>query len=261
LQWEFVDQGPIMRSFLSAVAFIAFFTFAVFCRAENPAAGKQVAASTTVKVKTDDAVKDVTLRYQIYLPNEYETKPAEKWPLVLFLHGSGERGDDIEKVKIHGPPKLAGQGKEFPFVLVSPQCPAGIRWNADELDKLIDELTTTLRIDRQRLYVTGLSMGGSGTWSLIAAQPEKFAAAMPLCGRGDLEAVEKIAKTPIWVLVGDEDKPDVVQNCKDMAVALKKAGDEAKLTVYPGLGHDCWTVTYDNPDVYEWLLSHRRTGK
>jgi predicted peptidase len=81
---------------------------------------------------------------------------------------------------------------------------------------------------------------------------------MPLCGRGDLEAADKIAKTPIWVLVGDEDKVETVQNCKDMAAALKKAGGEAKLTVYPGLGHDCWTVTYDNPEVYEWLLSHRR---
>jgi predicted peptidase len=255
------DKGPTMRRFLPLLAFIALFAFAAFCHAETPAAGKQVAASTTVKVTADDAIKDVTLRYQIYLPNEYETKASEKWPLVLFLHGSGERGDDLEKVKIHGPPKLAGQGKEFPFVLVSPQCPMGSRWNADELDKLVDELTKTLRIDRQRLYVTGLSMGGSGTWSLIGAQPEKYAAAMPLCGRGDLEAAEKIAKTPIWVLVGDEDRAETVQNCKDMAAALKKAGGEAKLTVYPGLGHDCWTVTYDNPEVYEWLLSHRRPGK
>jgi predicted peptidase len=251
-----------MHRHFAIVVFIAFFTFAVLCRAENPTAGKQVAASTTVKVKTDDAVKAVTLQYQIYLPNEYETKASEKWPLVLFLHGSGERGDDIEKVKIHGPPKLAGRGKEFPFVLVSPQCPMTMRgWNADELDKLVDELTSSFRIDRQRLYVTGLSMGGSGTWSLIRAQPEKFAAAMPLCGRGDLEAVEKLAQTPIWVLVGDQDREQTVQNCKDMAAALNKAGGEVKLTVYPGVGHDCWTETYNNPEVYEWLLSHRRAGK
>jgi predicted peptidase len=126
-----------MRTFVSAFAFVAFLSLAAISRAEAPAAGKQVATSTTVKVKADIGSKDVELSYQIYLPNEYDAKPGEKWPLVLFLHGSGERGDDVEKVKIHGPPKLAGQGKEFPFVLVSPQCPTGSRWNADELDKLV----------------------------------------------------------------------------------------------------------------------------
>ena len=250
-----------MRTFLSLVAFVALSNFSVHCRAEMPAAGKQVPSSTTVKVKADGETREATLRYWIYLPNEYDAKPSEKWPLVLFLHGSGERGDDIEKVKIHGPPKLAGQGKEFPFVLVSPQCPTGSRWNAEELDQLVDELTKALRIDRQRLYVTGLSMGGSGTWSLISAQPDKYAAAMPLCGRGDLEAAEKIAKTPIWVLIGDKDRADTVQNCRDMAAALKKAGGDVKLTVYPDLPHDCWTVTYDNPEVYEWLLAHRRAAR
>src|SRR4051812_10619394 len=102
-----------MRRFTSLIAFVALLALAGFCRADNPAAGKQVAASTTVKVEGDDGVKEVTLRYQIYLPKEYDTKTTEKWPLMLFLHGSGERGDDLEKVKIHGPPKLAGQGKEF----------------------------------------------------------------------------------------------------------------------------------------------------
>jgi predicted peptidase len=250
-----------MRSLLSLLAFLALSILPLPSRAESPAAGKQVAASTTVTVISDDAKKDVTLRYWIYLPSDYDANPSEKWPLVLFLHGSGERGDEIEKVKIHGPPKLVGQGKEFPFVLVSPQCPVGSRWNAEELDQLVDELTELFRVDGQRLYVTGLSMGGSGTWSLISAQPGKFAAAMPLCGRGDLEAAEKIAKTPIWVLVGDKDRAETVQNCRDMAAALSQAGGETKLTVYPDLPHDCWTVTYDNPEVYAWLLSHRRTAK
>src|SRR6478752_10539362 len=129
-------------------------------RGEAPAAGKQVAASTAVKAKGEDGERDVTLRYLIYLPGDYDAKPAEQWPLVLFLHGAGERGDDLEKVKIHGPPKLVSQGKEFPFVLVSPQVPTGGRWNAEELSKLVDWLTNTYRIDKQRLYVTGLSMGG-----------------------------------------------------------------------------------------------------
>ena len=234
----------------------------VVARGEAPAAGKQVAvaAATTVKVKTEDGEREVTLRYLLYLPGDYEAKPAEKWPLVLFLHGSGERGEDIEKVKIHGPPKLVSQGKTFPFVLVSPQCPTGSRWGAEELSKLVDELTNTYRIDRQRLYVTGLSMGGSGTWSLVAAYPDKFAAAMPMCGRGDLEAVEKLAKTPIWVLVGAKDSERTVQNCQEMAAALAKAGCKGRFTLYVELPHDCWTVTYNNPETYEWLLSHRLAG-
>jgi predicted peptidase len=226
-------------------------------RGEAPAAGKQVAASTAVKAKGEDGERDVTLRYLIYLPGDYDAKPAEQWPLVLFLHGAGERGDDLEKVKIHGPPKLVSQGKEFPFVLVSPQVPTGGRWNAEELSKLVDWLTNTYRIDKQRLYVTGLSMGGSGTWSLVAACPDKFAAAMPMCGRGDLEAVEKLAKTPIWVLVGAQDSERTVQNCQEMANALAKAGCEGRYTLYFELKHDCWTVTYNNPETYAWLLSHR----
>jgi len=136
--------------------------------AEMPAAGKQVSQSTTVKVKGEEGDREVTLRYWLYLPSEYDAKSTEKWPLVLFLHGAGERGDDIEKVKIHGPPKLVSKGKQFPFVLVSPQVPTGGRWNAEELAKLLDSLANTLRIDQQRLYVTGLSMGGSGTWSLVS---------------------------------------------------------------------------------------------
>jgi predicted peptidase len=227
--------------------------------AESPAPGKQVAASTKVKVKDDTGERDVSLRYWLYLPDEYDSKSATKWPLVLFLHGSGEKGDDLEKVKIHGPPKLAAEGKSFPFVLVSPQCPAGSRWNADELSKLVDALANTYRIDRERLYVTGLSMGGSGTWSLVASNPEKFAAAMPLCGRGELEAYEKLAKTPTWIFIGGKDRAETVQNCQDMAAALKKAGGDSKITLYPDLPHDCWTVTYNNPEVYEWLLSHKRT--
>jgi predicted peptidase len=146
--------------------------------AETPAPGKQVPAATTVIVDGEAGKLNVTLRYLLYLPADYDTKPSEKWPLVLFLHGSGERGDDIEKVKIHGPPNLASQGKEFPFVLCSPQCPTGSRWNAEELSKLVDELANTYRIDRRRLYVTGpknspqrCHCAAAATWSQLPSWP------------------------------------------------------------------------------------------
>jgi len=249
-----------MRRLLSIVVALAIFAscMSIAFAADSPSAGKQVEQSTTVKVPGENGERDVTLRYWLYLPEGYDTRPNEKWPLVLFLHGAGERGDDLEKVKIHGPPKLVAHGKQFPFVLVSPQVPTGDRWHADELAKLLDSLANTLRIDTQRLYVTGLSMGGSGTWSLVSAYPDKFAAAMPMCGRGDLEAVPKLAKTPIWVLVGGQDRERTVQNCEYMASALAKAGCDGRFTLYFQLPHDCWTVTYDNPQTYEWLLSHKR---
>jgi predicted peptidase len=247
-----------MRRFVLLLVSIAITTLAAPTHGEIPVAGKQVAMSTTVNVVSENEKRNVALRYLLYLPSEYATKEDDKFPLVLFLHGAGERGDDIEKVKIHGPPKLVSQGKSFPFVLVSPQVPTGGRWNAEELAKLLDELTNSYRIDKQRLYVTGLSMGGSGTWSLVAANPDRFAAAMPMCGRGDLEAADKLAKTPIWVLCGAKDREQTVQNCQDMANALAKAGCEGRFTLYFELPHDCWTVTYDNPETYKWLLSHKR---
>lgn len=248
-----------MRTFFFPSFFVLIcLSFAVSAAcADAPAAGKQVVSATTVKAKGENGERDVTMRYLLYLPAEYDANAAEKWPLVLFLHGAGERGDDIEKVKVHGPPKRVAEGWHFRFVLVSPQCPTGGRWNAEELSKLLDELTNTYRIDPQRLYVTGLSMGGSGTWSLVSAYPDKFAAAMPMCGRGDLESVEKLAKTPIWVLVGAKDREPTVQNCQDMANALAKAGCKGRFTLYFELPHDCWTVTYNNPETYSWLLSHR----
>jgi len=181
-----------------------------------------------------------------------------KWPLVVFLHGSGERGDDLEKVKIHGPPKLLAAGKDLAAVVVSPQCPTGTRWNAEELAKLVDHVANTYRVDRQRLYVTGLSMGGAGTWSLITAYPDKFAAAIPICGRGDEAAAPKLAKLPIRVFVGGKDGERTVTNCQEMTAALKKAGGDAELKLYPDLEHDCWTVTYDNPEVWIWLLAQKR---
>ena len=226
--------------------------------AADPAPGQQVASSATFKVKADDgSEKDATLHFLLRLPADYAKQADQKWPLVLFLHGSGERGSDLNKVKVHGPPKLAAAGKDLPYVLVSPQCPDGSRWNSAELVKLVDHVANTYRVDSKRLYVTGLSMGGAGTWSLITAHPEKFAAAIPICGRGDVEAAPKLAKMPIRVFVGGKDAERTVQNCQEMTAALKKAGGDAEFKIYPDLPHDCWTVTYDNPEVWKWLLAQK----
>lgn len=196
------------------------------------------------------------LNYLLSLPAEYESS-KKSWPLVLFLHGSGESGTDLEKVKIHGPPKIVEAKGPFPFILVSPQS-AGRGWNPDVLNGLLDSVMKQYRVDKDRVYVTGLSMGGFGTWTLAAAHPERFAAIAPICGGGNPEDAPKLAKLPIWVFHGGKDPTVPVRRSEEMVSALKAAGGNPKFTVYPEAGHDSWTVTYDNPEFYKWLLEQKR---
>lgn len=219
---------------------------------QEPAAGKQVEQQFVAK-KT----KGAKLGYLLYLPEDYDGQKS--MPLMLFLHGSGERGvGNLPLVKKHGPPKIVAE-KSLPFVVVSPQCPTDQRWDAAVLTELLDDIIAKYRIDESRIYLTGLSMGGSGTWSLAASDPTRFAAIAPICGRGDLESSEKLTGLPTWIFCGAKDREQTVQNAKEMAVAIKGAGGTAKLTIYPDLPHDCWTVTYDNPEFYTWLLSKKKS--
>ena len=203
---------------------------------------------------------DVTIRvemgYLLYLPKDYDTK--ESWPLVLFLHGSGERGDDLELVKKHGPPKLIAEGKEFPFIVVSPQCPKGKSWEPYELNVLLDDIVQKYKVDEERICVTGLSMGGFGTWKLAAYMPRRLAAIAPICGGGDLSSVRRLTKLPIWAFHGAKDKSVPVERTQEMIDALTKNGGTPKLTIYSEAEHDSWTETYNNPVFYEWLLAQKR---
>ena len=147
-------------------------------------------------------------------------------------------------------------GEAFPFVLVSPQCPEGIWWSVDVLCALLDEVLSKYRIDEERVYLTGLSMGGFGTWSLAMARPEQFAAIAPICGGGDPDQVRRIKDVPVWVFHGAKDGLVPVQKSEEMVRALEACGGDVKLTVYPEAAHDSWTETYDNPDLYAWFLDH-----
>ena len=207
------------------------------------------------------------LNYLLYLPKEYEAKGAKRWPLMLFLHGAGERGSDVWKVATHGPPKLITQHRDFPFIVVSPQCPEGQIWSDDVLLGLLDELLATYSVDASRVYLTGLSMGGYGTWSLGLGHPERFAAIAPICGGGELINVllasgtkaQALKTLGVWAFHGGKDPVVPLDESKRMVEALKKAGvPDVKLTVYPEAGHDSWTETYNNPEFYDWLLKHRR---
>ena len=196
------------------------------------------------------------LQYLLSFPAGYDNS-KQKWPLVLFLHGAGETGNDLEKVKTHGPPKLVETKGPFPFILVSPQCPSR-GWNPDVLNALLDSLIKEHRVDKNRVYVTGLSMGGYGTWALAAAHPEKFAAIAPICGGGNPADAGKLARLPIWVFHGGKDTTVPLQRSEEMVQAIRAAGGNPKFTIYPEAGHDSWTATYANEEFYQWLLAQKR---
>jgi len=195
----------------------------------------------------------VSSNYLLYLPKDY-SESDKNFPLVLFLHGAGERGDDLEKVKVHGLPRLINEGKEFPFVVVSPQCPEEMFWSTDVLIALLDEIEANYRIDKNRIYVTGLSMGGHGTWSLALAQPNRFAAIAPVCGWSVPSVACTIKHVPIWVFHGAKDNVVPISASEVMVERLKSCDGNVKFTVYPEANHDSWTETYNNEELYKWFL-------
>ena len=197
------------------------------------------------------------MQYLLYLPDDY-TELKTKWPLILFLHGAGERGDSLQKVKVHGPPKLIDNGKTFPFIILSPQCPKNQGWTTDVLDALLKDVSKRYRVDKNRTYVTGISMGGYGTWALAAKYPDRFAAIAPICGGGYLKKAELLKHLPIWVFHGANDKVVPLQRSQEMVDVLKKVGWNVKFTIYPEAGHDSWTETYNNPELFEWFLKNKR---
>ncbi len=228
--------------------------------------GKQLPQSVTVHVGTDGEPRDVTIHYMLFVPKDYENEDKQ-WPLMLFLHGLGECGNnELEKVKIHGPPGFVDSRPDFPFVVVSPQLPpppgkmkdVPTAWKSDQLIQLVDHVMKNTRIDPTRVYVTGLSMGGYGTWRLVAAYPERFAAALPICGGGEPKTMAKsLRRVPIWAFHGARDETVPLSESQEIVRAVRRAGGDVRLTVYPDVEHNSWKPTYDNPDVYDWLLAHR----
>lgn len=217
-----------------------------------------------------------TLRYRLFIPEKRDTL----LPLLLFLHGAGERGYDNEKQLIHGNRFLdSALQQKHPCIVLAPQCPPGKRWvevswklpahtqpeqPSDAfrlLLPLLDSLVKNLPVDTNRIYVTGLSMGGFGTWELLQRYPNKFAAAAPVCGGGDETKAKTIAHIPVWAFHGAKDKVVIPDRSRNMIKAMKKAGGKPKYTEYATLQHNSWDSTYTNSKLYDWLFAQSRLKK
>lgn len=194
--------------------------------------------------------------YLLYLPKNYED--SRLFPTIIFLHGAGERGVNINDLKRTGLPQKLESEKDFPFIVISPQCLPKSYWNIDMLNDFLDEVLQQYKIDRERLYLTGLSMGGYGTWLWAINNPEKFAAIAPICGGGSTKEVHKLRGLPIWTFHGAKDEIVPISESVKMVKALEDNNIQVKFTIYPDAKHDSWTETYNNPELYSWFLNHTR---
>jgi predicted peptidase len=221
----------------------------------------------TVQVFSRARPRALRMRYLLFLPQGYDPKAAKRWPAILFLHGSEERGSDPTLVLKHGPPKVVLERPDLPFIVVSPQCPARKVWVAEDLLALMSHVAAKYKVDRQRIHATGISMGGYAAWELAIRHPKRFAAVVPISGGGDIlpiymaeEPEEKaLRELNVWAFHGGHDDLVPVAESERMVHALRHAGaDKVRLTVHPNTGHDAWTQTYDDPKLYEWLLEQKR---
>lgn len=216
------------------------------------------------------------LHYRLLKPHPYNAD--RKYPLVIFLHGAGERGDDNTAQLRHGTADFckAKWREKYPCYVVAPQCPTGKKWvdvdwsaethampeKTSETMLLVLELADTMirdsAVNDNRIYLTGLSMGGYGTWDTLARRPHFFAAAVPICGGGDPKTAASFAHVPLWCFHGEKDNVVRVSRSRDMIEALKAAGGTPKYTEYPGVTHNSWTATYSDPELFEWMFSQLR---
>ncbi len=204
------------------------------------------------------AKRDAAYRYLVYLPEHYARQPSRKYPLLVYLHGKSCRGYNLEKLKRYGPPYLVDKGWNFPFIIVSPQCPPDRIWDTDNwFPALYKGLSDKYRIDRSRVYLTGMSMGGSGVWALAMKHPEYFAAAIPLCGGWNTKGVNAIKNIPVWAFHGANDKIVSPGETEKMVKALRKAGGRVRYSRLEGQGHSIHKI-YERKEIYEWLLKHKK---
>ncbi len=207
-----------------------------------------------------ETVTKEKLSYYLYYPEGYESNPSEKFPLLLFLHGGGESGDSLQTLKKNGPPKLIVEGKRFPFLILAPQNPHKRKWwNVRAVNQLLDSIVFNNRVDKNRIYLTGLSRGGGAAWEMAVQYPGKFAAMAVVCGMTPVPYASWIdRKMPIWVFHGEEDKSIPISESEDMVNTLQKMGYDVRFTRYPGVGHNSWIQAYNTDELYDWFMEQER---
>ena len=197
--------------------------------------------------------------YLTYLPGDYAASRKE-YPLVIYLHGSSARGSNLASVKVSGLPRMAEDGNKFKFILIAPQCPSGMLWSSEDwAGALLKEVSSRYRVDRSKIYLTGVSMGGGGTFDVAKRYPEVFAALAPLCAwASDTHQICKLKNVPVWTFHGTDDRVVPISQTEEKVRALRNCGGEIKYTRLKGEGHGIHHV-YDPGNEYrllEWLLSH-----
>ncbi|RIJ34466.1 carboxylesterase family protein [Pontibacter oryzae] len=223
-----------------------------------------------------------TLPYRILYPKGFN--PSKKYPLVLVLHGAGERGNNNEAQLVYGAKRFLEEQEQFPAIVVFPQCPKDSYWSNVDIVKdetgerifnfqdsgkpteamqsllgLLKQLRKSGYVDKDRVYLGGLSMGGMGTFELLRRKPSTFAAAFPICGGGAPESAKKYAKkVDLWIFHGEVDSVVPVEHSKAMAKSLEEAGSDVKLTVYPGVNHNSWDYAFKEPELLSWIFSHKK---
>ncbi|RJP19035.1 MAG: phospholipase [Candidatus Omnitrophota bacterium] len=195
-----------------------------------------------------------TYNYLCFLPYEYDKK-EKSWPLILFLHGQRDK-EDLNMLVNFGPIAFALSQEKFPFIIVAPTTGRG--WNMRQLNGLLNVIERRYTIDSNRVYLTGMSMGGHATWLLAGAYPDRFAAIAPVCGAGEPRRIgRRMRRIAVWMFHGDRDEVVPVDRGLEMAYAMEKIGAEVSTTIYPNTGHDSWSKTYANPHLYMWFLKHQ----
>ncbi|NBL64240.1 prolyl oligopeptidase family serine peptidase [Flavobacterium sp. NST-5] len=231
---------------LKTILFSLFVSVSVFAQ-------KQISGNFKVEIS-----QKKELQYALHLPEDLKSKK----PLIVFLHGSGEKGSDIEKVKVHGPFKYLKTNNIDSYVL-APQCPENEYWDSETLYKLIQKIQKEYKIDESRIYLTGLSMGGWGAWNLAFAHPEMFACLVPICGFVDrVPMIEncKIQNMPIRMYHGLLDDVVDVNYSIEIYRKLQKCNKNITFTIFDDANHDSWTRVYDNPEIYNWMLQQRKNN-
>jgi hypothetical protein len=196
--------------------------------------------------------------YLVDLPADYRTDSARRWPLILYLHNADEQGTNLRRVRKSGLAGLIQRGKRLPAIVVSPQAPLGEEFSMPVLEQLLDEVCARYRVDPDRVYLTGISAGGDGTWDFAAAHPERLAAIVPICGEGNPSDAARLRDLPVWAFHGINDQSVPVVLTVAMVDAIRRAGGHPHLTLFPHTGHNAWDQAYALDALFTWLLAQKR---